>query len=84
MLKIVVLLFVLAAVGFFLRELVEALFIATLIVFAVFIFVGLVFTFRGLSTGDTAELLTGMSLVVFSAAYLLVSYLKVREKKRET
>jgi hypothetical protein len=81
--KILLLIFVIGVVGFFLQQFVEALFIATLVVFTAFFFIGLVFTFMGLNSGDTAQLIGGLAITAFSASYILASYLYVKKKERE-
>ena len=78
--KIVVFLVVLAVLSFFLQQFVEALFITTLIVFAVFFFLGMVFTFEGLTSADTEQLILGLAIAVFSASYILVSYFYLKGK----
>jgi len=80
--KLFLLIAVIAAVSFFLQQFVEALFITTLIVFTVFFFVGLVFTFQGLQTGDISQLVGGLAIAVFSASYILASYLYLKRKDK--
>ncbi len=83
MTKIFVLLAVLAVLTFFLRQFLEALFLTTVIVFTVFFFVGLVFTFQGLTTGDLSQLVGGLAIAVFAASYILASYMYMRKKRGE-
>jgi len=80
--KFIVFLVVLAVLSFFLQQFIEALFVTTLIVFAVFFFLGLVFTFQGLTSGDTQQLIFGLSIAIFSASYILVSYLYLKREKK--
>jgi hypothetical protein len=61
---------------------VEALFITTLIVFVVFFFLGLVFIFQGIQSHDTMQLIGGLAMSVFSASYVLVSYLQLKKKDK--
>jgi hypothetical protein len=81
--KLLLLLVVVSLVGFFLQQLVEALFIATVIVFTAFMFIGLVFVFQGLSTNDTTQLIGGLAMTAFSASYILASYIYVKRKNGE-
>ncbi len=81
--KLLLLLVVVSLVGFFLQQLVEALFIATVIVFTAFMFIGLIFVFQGLSTNDTTQLIGGLAMTAFSASYILASYIYVKRKDRE-
>ncbi|NPA14477.1 MAG: hypothetical protein GXN97_04755 [Aquificae bacterium] len=82
MAKLFLLLVILAFVGFFFRQFVEALFITTLIVFVVFFFLGLVFIFQGIQSHDTMQLIGGLAMSVFSASYVLVSYLQLKNKDK--
>ncbi|GEM_PF-2046580 len=82
MAKLFLLLVILAFVGFFFRQFVEALFITTLIVFVVFFFLGLVFIFQGIQSHDTMQLIGGLAMSVFSASYVLVSYLQLKKKDK--
>ncbi len=81
--KLILIIAIIGALSFFLQQFVEALFITTLIVFVVFFFVGLVFTFQGLSTNDISQLIGGLAIVIFSASYILASYLYIKKRKRE-
>jgi len=74
MAKFLVLLVALAVLSFFLQQFIEALFLTTLIVFAVFFFLGIVFTIQGLLTGDNTQLISGLAMSLFSAIYIAVSY----------
>jgi len=79
--KLLVFLLVLGVLSFFLQQFVEALFITTLIVFSFFFCLGMVFFFQGLSSNDTEQLIVGLAMAVFSASYILVSYLKTKGKR---
>ena len=81
--KIFLLLVVVAVLSLFLQQFVEALFITTVLVFAVFFFLGLVFFFQGLTGGDTEQLITGLAIAVFSASYIMVSYYYMKKKERK-
>jgi len=81
--KLLLLIFIVGVVGFFLQQLVEALFIATVIVFTAFMFIGLVFTFMGLNSNDTTQLIGGLAITAFSASYILASYIYVKQKSKE-
>ncbi|NPB04804.1 MAG: hypothetical protein GXO08_00250 [Aquificae bacterium] len=83
MLKFLLLLAVLGILLFFLRQFLEALFLTTVVVFTVFFFAGLVFTFQGLTGGDWGQTLGGLAVATFAAAYLLAAYLHARRKKEE-
>jgi membrane protein DedA with SNARE-associated domain len=79
--KLLVLLLAIGVLGFFLRQFVEALFIATVIVFTAFLFLGIAFTFQGLRTDDTQQVFIGLAMAVFSASYILASYIYVKRRK---
>ncbi len=81
--KIFLLLVVVAVLSLFLQQFVEALFITTVLVFAVFFFLGLVFFFQGLTGGDTEQLITGLAIAVFSASYIMVSYHYMKRRERD-
>ncbi|HIC09102.1 MAG TPA: hypothetical protein EYO62_03525 [Aquificales bacterium] len=81
--KIFLLLVVVAVLSLFLQQFVEALFITTVLVFAVFFFLGLVFFFQGLTGGDTEQLITGLAIAVFSASYIMVSYYYMKRRERD-
>ena len=84
MAKLFLIIAIIGIVSFFLQQFLEALFITTLIVFTVFLFVGLVFTFQGLTTSDISQLVGGLAISVFSASYILASYLYVKRNKERT
>ncbi len=79
--KILALLVVLALVSFFLQQLVEALFVATVVVFTAFLFIGFVFAFMGLNSNDTVQLIGGLVIAAFSASYILASYIYIKGKR---
>ena len=81
MAKFLLLLAVLALLSFFLRQFVEALFITSVVIFAVFLFLGLVFTFQGLSGNDFQLFVFGLVMALFSASYILTSYIYLKRKK---
>jgi len=83
MTKFLVFLLVLAVLSFFLQQFIEALFLTTLIVFTVFFFLGIVFVFIGLFGGDNTQLIGGLSLAVFSATYISVSYFYYKSKNNK-
>jgi len=82
--KLLVLLLAIGVVGFFLREFVEALFITTVIVFITFFFLGTVLIFKGLQADDFNQLFTGLAMTLFSASYILASYIYIRAKKKKS
>jgi hypothetical protein len=51
-------------------------------VFVVFFFLGLVFIFQGIQSHDTMQLIGGLAMSVFSASYVLVSYLQLKKKDK--
>jgi hypothetical protein len=83
MFKFLILIFVISVVSFFVQQFVEALFLATVIVFTTFMFLGLVFVFQGLSTNDTTQLIGGLAMTAFSASYILASYIYIKQKEKE-
>jgi hypothetical protein len=83
MAKFLVFLVALAVLSFFLQQFIEALFLTTLIVFAVFFFLGIVFSVQGLVTGDNTQLISGLAMSLFSATYIAVSYYYYKIKKKE-
>jgi urea transporter len=46
-------------------------------------FIGLVFTFMGLNSNDTTQLIGGLAITAFSASYILASYIYVKQKSKE-
>jgi hypothetical protein len=82
MAKLLVFLVALAIISFFLQEFIEALFLTTLVVFAFFFFLGMVFFFQGLTSNDTEQLIVGLAMAVFSAFYILVAYLRTKKKEK--
>ena len=83
MFKFLILIFVISVVSFFVQQFVEALFLATVVVFTTFMFLGLVFAFQGLSANDTAQLIGGLAMTAFSASYILASYVYLKQKQKE-
>ena len=82
MLKLLLILAVLGAVLYFLRNLLIAFVISSIVVFVFLFFVGLVFLWQGINEKDLSNLLIGLALSLFSALYLILVYIEIRQKKK--